>query len=324
MSALHITNGDCAADTLRAFLTDPVVITADPLFDGPASEVDDDAWYAMRARTLAEDDEGARRIAAELASLDRALANAAARGDEVVLWFEHDLFDQLLLVRTLSRLASGATASLICIDRFPCVEQFIGLGQLTAAQLATLLPARKPVEAPHVDQATRVWKAFRATDPTSLSTMTSAGPLPFLGTAVRRFLEEYPSTANGLSRSATQVLGVLADGPRDGGVLFAASQEREESPFMGDWSLFDVTRALARGRVPLVTINPEPRVVDLRGHTVAITDAGRDVLAGRKDGVTLNGIDVWRGGVHLSGWKTPWRWDAARQTLISWGDHTET
>ncbi len=59
---------------------------------------------------------------------------AFADYDEVVLWFEHDLFDQLLLVRHLdwfSRRDLGRTAlSLICVGEFPGFEPFHGLGQL--------------------------------------------------------------------------------------------------------------------------------------------------------------------------------------------------
>jgi hypothetical protein len=58
--------------------------------------------------------------------------------------------------------------------------------------------------------------------------------------------------------------------------------------------------------------------VDLRRHTVAMSDAGRDVLDGRLDRVALNGIDMWRGGVHLrDGGERLWRWDAGRQRLVS-------
>ena len=42
------------------------------------------------------------------------------------------------------------------------------------------------------------------------------------------------------------------------------------------------------------------------------------LLACRADHVRLNGIDLWRGGVHLSGSDcSPWRWDARDETLVS-------
>lgn len=328
MGALHITNGDCAASPLRTFLAEPVVIAADPLFDGPAPDVPDEAWYRLRGGRLdasaAGRRAGAPSIADQLAASDRALAHALEDRREIVLWFEHDLFDQLLLIRTLDRTRPAAAQTappsvfLICIDRFPGVERFVGLGQLTAAQLETLLPAKRRVGEPVFAAASRAWSAFRSARPDALLPLGGTGELPFLGAALRRFLEEYPSTFNGTSRSEMQVLRVLADGPAEAGALFAATQQFEEVPFMGDWSLFAAVANLARQRVPLLTVTPDRAPHDLRGCAVALTEAGREVLAGRQDAVALNGIDVWRGGVHLTGAaQSPWRWDAPRQTLVS-------
>jgi len=344
VSPLHVTNGDCAAGTLRTFLTDPVLVTCDVLHDGPAPLVDGDAWYDTRARFLA-DGFGAAfdETRAGLERFDRVVAEALP-DREIVLWFEHDLFDQLLLIQTLDAMvrdtrpaaASGASASvsetsrgdvsLICIDRFPGVERFVGLGQLNAEQLASLYPSRRRVTAGQFGLAREAWRAFRSDNPQGLLALftrlntNGAAALPFLPDAIHRLFEEYPATSNGLSRSASAVLRALEAAPLDGGALFRATQADEPRPFMGDLGLFDIVRHLAAARVPLVTIDP-PAPVDLRGATIQLTGAGRDVLAGRRDAVALNGIDEWRGGVHLLGEnRSPWRWDARRETLVS-SDH---
>jgi uncharacterized protein DUF1835 len=344
VSTLHITNGGCAASTLRSFLTDRVLVTCDVLHDGPAPLVDGDAWHDVRARWLAGTfAEELANVRAGLAEFDR-IATEPGRHDEIVLWFEHDLFDQLLLIRTLDLLArapvpyvasgfSRTTVSLICIGEFPGVERFIGLGQLDADQLASLLPKRKPVTTEQYALASETWRAFRADDPAELQRLMvrlkadvtydhgrarENGTLPFLRGAIHRLFEEYPSTTNGLSRSAQTILRALDSGPLDAGVLFPKTQTEELRPFMGDLGHFDLVRALASARVPLATIEPKSSNADLRGHVVAITDAGRRVLAGRADAVALNGIDEWRGGVHLEGVdRSPWRWDPDRETLVS-------
>src|SRR5215211_7034508 len=100
VSALHITNGDCAADTLRTFLTDRVLITCDVLHEGPAPLVPAAEWYDTRARFLADGfNAGYAETRAGLERFDRMVADPLSH-QEVVLWFEHDLFDQLLLIRT--------------------------------------------------------------------------------------------------------------------------------------------------------------------------------------------------------------------------------
>jgi hypothetical protein len=296
VSTLHITNGDCAADTLRTFLPDPVKITCDVLHDGPI--VPAPAW----------------------------LAGATAENDEVVFWFEHDLFDQLLLIRALDALHDQKNVSLICIDRFPGVEPFYGLGQLDAAQLATLTDTRVPVTPDQYALAEHAWAAFRSADPRELeqvahlttSSKRARAVLPFLGDALTRFLAEYPSVAHGLSRTEELTLMALRDGPSTAGELFRTVQARETSPFMGDWGFYSILRRLASARTPLLSIDELTDAVDLRPLIVTTTEAGRDVIEGREDGVALNSIDRWLGGVHLIGQdRSPWRWDGWRETLVS-------
>ena len=341
MPTLHITNGDSAGDKLRRIVDGTVTITADVLHEGPAPRVDGDAWYATRAGFLAAHAGAQGAVAEQLAAWDRTIADSVARGDPIVLWFEHDLFDQLLLIRTLdglvrlqadttydSNVVSGfsRTVSLICIDRFPGVERFIGLGQLSDDQLATLIGTERRVTAEQYATATEAWNAFRSTDPRALlevavrlkADTTSGKELSFLGDALLRVLAEYPSTTNGLSGTEQLALDALSQGPVTGEALFMETQRHEPRPFMGDLTFFDVLRALASARVPLVTIEAGGRELDLQQATLAITEAGRDVAAGRRDHVALNGIDRWRGGVHLSGGdRSPWRWDTQRETLVS-------
>ena len=99
---LHITNGDDAGDKLRSFVDGPVTLACDVLHEGPCPPVDGDAWHEVRARFLASGD-GPRyeAIKTGMTASDAAIAGACERGDEIVLWFEHDLFDQLALIRTL-------------------------------------------------------------------------------------------------------------------------------------------------------------------------------------------------------------------------------
>ena len=65
-----------------------------------------------------------------------------------VLWFEHDLFDQLNLIQLLTwirgRPASRA-ASLVCIGSFPGRRRFKGLGELSPEELAPLFDTRHPL-----------------------------------------------------------------------------------------------------------------------------------------------------------------------------------
>ncbi len=319
MTALHITNGDCVAQPLRTFASGDVLLACDVLHEGPAaSGVEGGRWREMRARFLAGGDGSIyRRILADMTAFDAALAESAER-EEVVLWFEHDLFDQLNLLRTLSVIPETAPAvSLICHDTY--------LGPLTRDELFALYPERRRVGPDDYRIARQAWAAFRSAEPTALThtirtlrhtpDSCSAGALntAFLADALERFMAEYPSLSNGLSRTEDAALRTLLDGPLTGRDLFPRSQAAEPRRFLGDTVLFDMVLDLSRARVPLVSVGGAA-VFDA---PVALTAAGHAVVAGEQDAVQLNGIDRWRGGVHLSG-SAPWRWDPARKTLVSW------
>jgi hypothetical protein len=323
VSTLHVTNGDCAADTLRTIADEPVTTTCDVLHEGPCPPVDGDPWYDVRARFLS-DSYGARfeETKRGLRETDDTIAAAG----EVVLWFEHDLFDQLLLIRLLDLLGRGRPAparraSMICIGAFPGIDRFVGLGQLTGAQLATLIGTEVAVSADQFAVAAEAWRAFRSPDPAAIlrtARQPRTSVLPFLGDALLRLLAEFPSAANGLSRTEQLALEALLAGPHAAAALFAAAQAPEPRPFMGDRTFFDMLGRMGSARVPLVTVEGRDADADPRQRRIAITDAGRAVLAGRADHVRLNGVDVWRGGIHLTGSdRSPWRWDTGAETLVS-------
>src|ERR1051326_1544123 len=139
---VHICNGDSTADTLSlADLPGDIRVWADALDQGPVLPVADDEHYKLRGEFWASRGFGpAGDNAKKLADWDKGVDEAAG-AEELILWFEHDLFDQLALVRLLARLARRglpAQLTIVSIDRHPEVPNFLGLGQLQPEQLAAL------------------------------------------------------------------------------------------------------------------------------------------------------------------------------------------
>jgi len=242
--------------------------------------------------------------------------------DELVLWFEHDLFDQLNLIQLLTwihdRVPPSKLVSLICIGSFPGRPDFKGLGELTPEELAPLLETRQPVSGPQYDLARRAWQAFREPTPATLDKLRQGdtSSLPYLSAAITRFLQEYPWTIDGLSRSERRLLE-LADG--EGIALWKAfprMNQGEGAYCVTDLSLVALAETLSRTSPPLLTLDLSG---DAHGHvlrgTVTLTDAGRSVLSGHRDRVATCGIDRWLGGVHLRSGGPIWRWDDGRQSI---------
>jgi hypothetical protein len=319
---LHVHNGDSAAGTLRrANLPGTHLVYADVLHDGPVpAGLDDERLREVRARFLA--DSGGSSYEQIMRSFREgdATLERGAQFDEVVLWFEHDLYDQLLLIRHLDwfsrRDLQNTRLTLICIGEFPGVEPFHGLGQLSTDQLVSLFPRRSPVTAVQFELARRAWTAFRSADPRDVERVAAqdTSALPFLAGALTRHLQEFPATTNGLSRTEREILSVLEPAPLDPMSLFTAEQLREERVYMGDCWFWERVERLGAAPRPLVALNVEPCERSLPSGTVAITDAGREVLSGRADWIAIGGIDRWLGGVHLTA-RSVWRWDDERRRL---------
>jgi hypothetical protein len=314
---LHITNGDSVVGTFRQVRFPGVYLAwRDVLHDGPVpqtatlSELSD-----VRAQALAGYGAGSyESIRADFAARDQVVENFR-KHEEVVLWFEHDLFDQLQLIQLLDWFATQELGkvklSLIQIDSFPGVRPFYGLGQLSGTQLARLFPTRTSVSAAHFDAATQAWHAFRASDPAALveRARRESSALPFLHASLERFLEEYPRTNDGLSRTERQILQAAATGKHKKTEIYAESRKQEDVPW-GDASVYLRMEWLASG--------PQPALVKSSKDEYQITEAGQQLLEGRADWITLQGgIDRWLGGVHLKGKQSQWRWDGNEKTLLA-------
>ena len=141
----------------------------------------------------------------------------------MVLWFEHDLYDQLQLLDVLALVHSAGapheTLELVQVGSFPGRPAFRGLGELSADELETLWPQRVPVPPSLLADASAVWDDVRADDPRALAerAVSAIDGMPFLAAALARFVEELPAVRDGLSRTERQLLHVLAAGPQSSG-----------------------------------------------------------------------------------------------------------
>ena len=318
---LHIHNGDASVDVAKqSSIPGEHFAWREALIDGPAPvTANEEEWRRVRARHLS-DAYGVEPAECERESIaqEQKLASFADY-EEVVLWFEHDLFCQVHLMYLLNWFANrdlGKTKlSLICIGSFPGRENFRGLGELSAQELGSLFPARQPVTREQLDLARRAWDAYRSIDPRDLETLlqkdTSA--LPFLGPALQGHLRRFPSTANGLGRIENRVLQLVESGLNNFRDLFRRFGEVEPVYGLGDTQFWLTLRRLADANQPLLRISGERPSPDT---TIELTDLGRAVLRGDGDFVLLNGIESWLGGVYLSDERNLWRWDDKSQAIV--------
>ena len=311
---LHILNGDAPRPSMEQSSV-PGTLSAwpDVLHDGPTPLALGEAWIEARCGHLAGlMDRTVADALADYRARDAVLESWRDR-DEVVFWFEHDLFDQLLLIRDMWWLTTNAADRARHQTRFSlvCGDEYIGL--MKPAEFGPRFAARQTITPEQIRIGSAAWEAYCSGEPPRLLPFAAAedpeqaGHLPYLASAMRRVLEELPSASNGLARSERQILEVLADGPRTPEQTFVAASRLEDAIYMGDLSFWEIVRSMSAVPHPLLTIDVREREGRLPEGTLRITEMGRGVLDGRADHVALNGISRWLGGTWLSSDRV-WRW----------------
>jgi hypothetical protein len=310
---LHVLNGDATATVFAAAgLPGDVLVWRDILVEGPLT-ADWTSPHALAARTaflaerLAIDPE---RYRSGVREQEAGLASALGH-DEVVLWFEQDLFCAVNLWYVLAWLARRpAVARLTLI--YPPVDVMKGLGVREPAQLAALLTERRLVTLHALGLGRRAWEAYTDSDPRAAAALAESetDALPFVRDAFRLHCARFPSVVTGLNEVETAALASLERGSLRFGELFRAvtADPRGARHGMGDVQF----AACVRGLMPLVSVPG----VDVTAAEIAVTALGREVLAGRRDWPSVRALDVWLGGVHLEGDRPRWRWDRARRQLV--------
>ncbi len=317
---LHIRCGSDIKETLAAAAVPGDFLEfADPVCRGPVpAGVEVAELHRRRGRFIAE--AWRQGTAADCqARLERewaALADAA-NYDRVILWFEHDLYDQAILIRLLDYFRGLPDLHdrlyLLSTDHVPGIDRFVGYGQLDPTQLAGLLGQERPVTAEMFDLASRAWRALQDPDPTALAALAAEDPpaLPYLAAALRRHLQELPWTDSGLSLTQRLTLRAVTEGADTPGRAFhALHTELEERPFLGDLMYWSDIESLTSARRPALTPAAGWR------DPIALTEFGRALLAGEADWIAENGVDRWCGGVHLRSPGPLWRWDAASNGVV--------
>ena len=314
---LHVANGSCVTQTLaEASVPGLLSIWADPLYDGPVpGGLSDEELLEVRRHFHEGPPGGPSDDPVNDLRRWRQIIEQHDGYDELVLWFEHDLFCQLNLIQVLSwihhRVPSSKVVSLICIASYPGRPDFKGLGELTPAELAPLLDTRQPVSESQYALAERAWQAFREATPEALDDFrrTDTSALPYLAPALVRFLQDYPWTIDGLSRTERRLLQLADAGNVTLAKAFPRMHEGESAYYVTDTSLEDLVETLSKTSPPLLA-----RIAD----GASITAVGRAVLRGDQDRISLCGVEErWLGGVQLRNDATVWRWDDARQRITS-------
>lgn len=306
---IHFHNGDVVATLARrAGIPGRHVPFHESLVGGPVPASKSRAeWVEARAAFLAEaHGHKLLRVRNDLLEQQRVL-DVAGEDEEVVLWFEYDLFCTVHLLYLLSRLTKADRLSLVWCPK--------ALGLQTAEEIFELYETRSGVSPFLRRSGAEAWAAYTSSDPAALNRLLAADhpEFPFLSQAMQLQASRFPSVRNGLGEVERRAMEGIEAGAVDFGSLFGRFDASPPRFGFGDSEFLRHLRLLAAATVPMITITGDvPQ--NLR---FLLTDEGREVLEGRADFVARNATDegFWLGGAHLTRGRM-WRWDGELQQIV--------
>ncbi|QIZ09425.1 DUF1835 domain-containing protein [Priestia megaterium] len=320
---IHIVNGDVVGSKLGNLPGD--VLVWREMYDfGPLSEdISEENWIHRRASFF----EKKLAIPAKLFSRNckdqNRFLDELPRKKEIVLWFEHDRYDQTMLMYLLNELSKKEYMNLwlVTIDEYEGVEPFYGLGQLSSQQLEGLYYQKKQlVTDEQIIEAITGWRAYTSKNPIDIEKWmaSSKEKLPFLKQAFQSHLSFFPSVHTGLNKVETLVLNYLDNNTCSFGELFQSISMQRINDGISDLYFAAMLNELMNGPYPLLECdyplpnyqNPEPN------SKLRLTSHGLDVLSGQKVHCEFVECDWWIGGVFQK--ENKWFWYGNK--LIKKGD----
>ncbi|MBL4892478.1 MAG: DUF1835 domain-containing protein, partial [Rhizobiaceae bacterium] len=310
IKTLHIRCGSDIQQTLPdAGFTGEFLEYSNPYCQGPVINGPD--FLVRRAKFLSDSyvTPSFEEMLAGLQKQENKLVKAAQEYERVVLWFEHDSYDQLILIRILSLFVqSGSPKKLEMIDlnHFPGSVKFLGLGQLPLEAMRMLWNRRQPVTPQQLSLGAEAWEALRSPTPPALERIALSKnlALPNLSRALKRHLQEFPSSFNGLGLTEKFILEILNEESKTTGEIFRNMMNHYEPlPWLGDAMYWHILKSMSEASIPALEVTaqndhpgtPEEPLAGKRDwmvqksqRQITITERGRDVLAGRTDYLSLN------------------------------------
>lgn len=312
---LHIVNGDHTAKLMQEAGIEGEVLVWRELYPfGPVfADMEEASARFARAEYLERELGIPRSVYLEGCTEQERRLRALEHYEEVVLWFEHDLFDQTMLAVLLGRIARmrrGRTRlSLLSIGEFPGIELFRGFGQLRPEQLKTLSGTWQPVFEEQFAAAGRFWSAYSSPDLEEHVRFLEAdsSALPFARAAFEAHLDRLPSAEDGLGSIQRAALEAAASGAAGPAELFRLAADKRVALGMGDLEFFRHLELMAAGPSPLLTVSgegafpkfgkPEPNFGNRR---FTPSELGRRILAGEAAAPADAGAaPEWVGGLRL-------------------------
>ncbi len=217
-SLLHITNGDHFTEKLESLkLKGDIITWREMLCEGQTlTSVGSESFWKMRFDFLHKNYKVSKSWFIEKTLKEyRSLCNHKQE-DEIVLWFDYDLFCQVNMIAVLSWLKTHrkyAHISLVCSGKEDDTDAMYSLNQLDDDQLLKLYKNKVELTQDDIEYADYVWQLYCSDNPIRLENLSDYSEFQFdyLSNAIQAHLHRFPSIKNGLNEMENNILRLAQD-----------------------------------------------------------------------------------------------------------------
>ncbi len=213
-SILHITNGDSTTDYLRKLKFSGEFITwREMLCEGKTiTNVGSEQFWKTRFDFLKSSYKVSKKKFIDYTLKEYRNLCQKKNQDEIVLWFEYDLFCQINMIAMISWLKKhrkGQQISLVCSGKVKGSKKLLGLSELSQNQIEEHYKNRIELTTDDIEYADYIWQLYCSDSPLRLETVHKFNPMsPFqyLTAVLEAHLQRFPSIENGLNAVENFVL----------------------------------------------------------------------------------------------------------------------
>ena len=185
-SFLHITNGDSTTQYLQKLNFKGEIITwREMLCEGKTTtDVGSEGFWKTRFDFFQTSYKVTKKKFIDFTVKEyRNLCNQKQQ-EEIILWFEYDLFCQinmLAVISWLKKYRKGRKISLVCSGKIENSEKLHGLGELSSSQLKEHFKNRVELSLDDIEYADYMWQLYCSDSPLRLEAVYQFNPMsPFI------------------------------------------------------------------------------------------------------------------------------------------------
>ena len=212
---LHITNGDDLSKKVKSLdLSGDLITWREMLCEGPTSlEVGDKEFLQLRQKFLQKTYKISKAEYTDkfIEELDKLAA--VNNYDEIILWFEFDLFSHMNMLAVISFLLQNKKqdpTSLVCSKKLKGEDEMYPLGELSKKNLKEHYKNRIPLTDDDISTAQLIWELYCGDKPKKLaSEIKRTTNFEYLSSSIRAHIERFPSTNTGLNTLEINVLKLI-------------------------------------------------------------------------------------------------------------------